>query len=44
MNIREVVNQLKTDWKPLILSYPHLQDKENILSHKKKEYGTDIQI
>lgn len=42
MNIRVVINQLKTDWKPLILSYPHLQDIENFLSHELEVYGTDI--
>ena len=44
MNIRKVVNQLKTDWKDIILSYPHLQEIEEFLSHEQEIYGTDIPI
>ncbi len=42
MNIHEIVNQLNTDWKDLILSYPQLKDIEDFLSQEQETYGTDI--
>ena len=42
MNIHEIVNQLNTDWKDLILSYPQLKDIEEFLSQEQETYGTDI--
>jgi len=42
MNLRNAIDQLNTDWKDVILSYPHLNDIEVFLTNEYSVYGDDV--
>lgn len=42
MNIRDIINQTATNWKDILLAYPHLNDIEIFLRNEKAVYGDDV--
>lgn len=42
MNLCDVISQLKTDWRDIILAYPHLKDIAAFLSKEAEVYGDDV--
>ena len=42
MNLCDVISQLKTDWRDIILAYPHLKDIATFLSKEAEVYGDEV--
>jgi len=38
----DIIAQLKTDWREVILAYPHLKDIDSFLSKETEVYGDDV--
>jgi len=42
MNIRDIINQTATNWKDILLAYPHLNAIEAFLVNEQSIYGDEV--
>ena len=42
MTLTDTINTISTDWKDIILAYPHLNDIETFLANEKAVYGENV--
>ena len=42
MGIKDLIDELQTDWKDILLSYPNLDKIQEFLEKEKRVYGTDL--